>query len=36
MVGPETKAKLMIHQDAVRRATEALRAKTAQQIYIIG
>jgi hypothetical protein len=34
--GPETHAKTIIHQDAVKSAVKALRSKTAQQIYIIG
>lgn len=33
--GAETQAKLTIHQDAAKSGIEALRAKVAQQIYII-
>jgi hypothetical protein len=34
--GPETQAKLIIYQDAVKSAIEYVRAEIAQQIYIIG
>jgi hypothetical protein len=33
---PRTQAKLIIHQVAVKIALETLRAKTEQQIYIMG